>query len=299
MYDWHRLRERVAIDLLRWSPKATFSRGVGWAAKRPVPRRLRNVVYSRFARQFGIDLGEVDRPLEEFGSVDEFFTRPLPPGARPIAAGDDVVVSPADGVLSESGVSEGGRLIQCKGLDYTVRGILADENEAKSFVGGAYATIYLAPHNYHRVHAPTGGVITGFRHIPGAFFPVNQMSVRHVAGLFSINERLVTYLDGPLGRVAVVMVAAIGVSHITVAYDTVEAGASGKRAPRAGRDERYLPPRPTAKGAELGTFHLGSTVVLLFQPGRVQLSGLERGQTVRVGMPLGFGAAGRSGEVAA
>lgn len=298
MYDWQTLRERLAIDVLRWSPKGAYSRGIGWVAKARVPRRLRAGLYTHFARRFGIDMSEVDRPLEEFESLDAFFTRPLPPGARPIAPGDDVAVSPCDGVLSEMGVAEGGRMIQCKGRDYTVRGLLADETEAKSFVGGAYATIYLAPHNYHRVHTPTAGAITGYRHIPGAFFPVNPMSVRQVAGLFSINERLVTYVDGPLGRVAVVMVAAIGVSHMTVTYDSIETHRPG-RAGRRGVAQRLEAPLPVAKGAELGTFHLGSTVVLLFQAGRVALAGLERGQVVRVGEPLGYRAAGRSGEVAA
>ena len=105
----------------------------------------------------------------------------------------------------------GGRLIQCKGLDYTVAGLLADAVEARSFEGGAYATIYLSPRDYHRIHSPAEGKVTGYRHIPGAFFPVNPLSVRNVAGLFSINERLVTYLDSDVGRVAVVAVAATGV----------------------------------------------------------------------------------------
>jgi phosphatidylserine decarboxylase len=297
MLEWQRLRERVAIDLLRWTPKGAFSHGVGWLARRKIPRPLRSRIYSGFAARAGVDLGAVDRPLDRFERFDDFFTRPLQPGARPIAPGDDVAVSPCDGVLSEAGIAEGGRMIQCKGRDYTVRGLLADESEARAFEGGAYATIYLAPRNYHRVHAPTGQAVTGYRHIPGAFFPVNPVSVRHVAGLFSINERLVTYLEGPLGRVAVVMVAATGVGHITVRYDKIQTHRPARA--ELGYVQRYATPRPLGKGAELGTFHLGSTVVLLFQPGRVTLAGLERGRLVRVGEALGRRAAGRSGEVAA
>ena len=296
MLDWQRLRERAGIDLLRWTPKGALTHGIGWLARREVPRPLRRPIYRAFARRVGADLAQVDRPLDAFARFDDFFTRTLPYGSRPIAAGDDVVVSPCDGVLSETGLAEGGRMIQCKGRDYTVRGLLADENETRMFEGGAYATIYLAPRNYHRVHAPTGNDVVGYRHIPGAFFPVNPVSVRHVAGLFSINERLVTYLEGPLGRVAVVMVAATGVGHITVAYDAVETHcAPGKQ----GGSMRYATPRPMAKGAELGTFHLGSTVILLFQPGKVTFAGLERGRALRVGETLGRRAAGRSGEVAA
>lgn len=299
MLDWNRLRDRAYIDALRWAPKGLFSLGVGWAARRHVPRPLRATLYRRFANAVGANLEEVDRPLADFKTFDAFFTRPLPPGARPIEGegDDDIVVSPCDGVLSEVGLSEGGRMIQCKGRDYTVRGLLADEGEARDFVGGAYATIYLAPRNYHRVHAPTGHAVTGYRHVPGAFFPVNAPSVSQVSGLFTINERLISYLDGPLGRVAVVMVAAMGVGHMTVSYDSVET----HRVPAGGPGSvrTYVDPKPLAKGAELGMFHLGSTVVLLFQPGRVTLTGLERGRPIRLGEILGRRVSGRSGEVAA
>src|SRR5262245_35630033 len=117
MLDWQRLRERVAIDVLRWTPKGALSHGIGWLARRPVPRPLRRPLYARFARRVGADLSLLDRPLEGFGRFDDFFTRALPEGARPIAPGDDVVVSPCDGVLSEVGIAEGGRLLQCKGRD--------------------------------------------------------------------------------------------------------------------------------------------------------------------------------------
>jgi phosphatidylserine decarboxylase len=177
-------------------------------------------------------------------------------------------------------------MIQCKGLDYTVRGLLADPVEARSFEGGAYACIYLAPRDYHRIHSPVKGRILGYRHIPGAFFPVNPLSVRNVAGLFSINERLVTYLDSDVGRVAAVAVAATGVGWITVAYDrevrTHRSGAPG----RHGWAQRYASPRPLGRGAELGMFHLGSTVILLFEPGRVELDGAP-GEAVRVGRRIG------------
>jgi phosphatidylserine decarboxylase len=295
MLDWNRLRERAYIDALRWAPKGLVSHGIGWAARRHVPKRLRAPLYRRFAERVGADLDEVDRPLDEFPTFDAFFTRALRPGARVIEGldDDDVAVSPCDGVLSEIGVAEGGRMIQCKGRDYTVRALLADESEARAFSGGPYATIYLAPRNYHRVHAPTGGAVTGYRHVPGAFFPVNPPSVREVSNLFAINERLITYLDGPLGRVAMIMVAATGVGHMTVTYDTVATHAG------AGSVRTYVEPRPVRKGDEVGTFHLGSTVVLLFQPGRVTLAGQVRGRPVRLGETLGRRVSGRSGEVAA
>jgi phosphatidylserine decarboxylase len=266
-------------------------------ARVPVPRSLRKPIYGGFARSVGADLSQIEGPLEQFERFDDFFTRPLAPGLRPVDEGDGAVVSPVDGVVSETGIAEGGRLIQCKGLDYTVRGLLADALEARSFEGGAYATLYLAPRDYHRIHAPVAGKVSGYRHIPGAFFPVNPLSVRNVAGLFSINERLVSYLESEVGRVAVVKVAATGVGHITLSYDrgvrTHRSGAAG----RNGWVQRYASPRPVARGGELGMFHLGSTVILLFEPGRVKLD-LERGQTVRMGQRIGLRAARKSGVAA-
>ena len=285
------LRERVAVGLLRWSPKGTFSRTVGWLAGRRVPRSLRAPLYTRFANAVGADLDQVDRPLEEFERFDDFFTRPLRPGARPVADGAGVVVSPVDAVVSENGVAGGVRLIQAKGLDYTVRGLLADAAEAEIFDGGSYVTLYLAPRDYHRIHSPVRGRIVGYKHIPGAFFPVNPLAVRNVPGLFSINERLVTYLETDVGRVAVVKVAATGVGNITASYDksvrTHLGGARGRRS----SEQRYTPPRPVEAAGELGMFHLGSTVILLFEPRRVELE-LRAGDKVRVGQRIGLGVAG-------
>jgi phosphatidylserine decarboxylase len=297
MIDWDRLRERVAVDVLRWTPKGTFSRGVGWLARRRVPRALRRSIYGGFARSVGADLTQISGPLEQFERFDDFFTRPLAPGLRPVDGGDGAVVSPVDGLVSETGLAEGGRLIQCKGLDYTVRGLLADVTEARSFEGGAYATLYLAPRDYHRIHSPIAGKVIGYRHIPGAFFPVNPLSVRNIAGLFSINERLVSYLETEVGRVAVIKVAATGVGHITLSYDRGVATHRSGSAGRHGWVQRYASPRPVERGGELGMFHLGSTVILLFEPGRVKLE-LEAGQTVRMGQRIGARAANKN-EVAA
>src|SRR5438270_5437014 len=285
MPDWSRLRERVAVDVLRWTPKGTLSRGIGWLSRRKVPKPLRKPIYGGFARYAGADLSQLDRPIDSFERFDDFFTRPLPPGARPIA-GDDEVLSPVDGTISELGVAEGGRMIQCKGLDYTVRGLLADATDARAFEGGAYVCLYLAPRDYHRIHSPVKGRITGYRHIPGAFFPVNPLSVRNVAGLFSINERLVSYVDSDVGRVAVVKVPATGGGHITLSYDSDVWSHRKGSAGRRGSARKYGQPKPVGAADELGMFHLGSTVILLFEPGRVELEGAP-GDTVRMGQRIG------------
>ncbi len=279
---WARVGDRLAYDLLRLLPKASFSSGIGWIARRKVPRPLRRAVYGGFARYAGADLSALDRPIEAFERFDDFFTRPLSEGSRPVDARPGVVVSPVDGRVSEVGVADDGRMIQAKGLDYSVGGLLADPERAAVFAGGCYATLYLAPRDYHRIHAPVAGRVVGYRHVPGAFYPVNPLSVRTVPGLFSINERIVTYLDSDVGQVAVVKVAATGVGNISLSY---EPKVRSHRGP-SGSTRSYRPELPIERGQELGMFHLGSTVILLFEPGRVTLD-VRAGDAVRVGASIG------------
>ena len=277
--------DRIAAEILHWFPKQAFSRGVGWASRLPVPRALREPIYRGFSWRFGVDLDEVDRPLSEFGRFDEFFCRPLPDGARPLAEGDDVLVSPCDGVLSGLGLATDGLCIHAKGQEYTVAGLLADEVMAQRYIGGQFATIYLAPHNYHRVHSPLTGQVTGYRHIPGARYPVNPLSVRTVPRLFMRNERFTTYLRSAGGDVALVMVAATGVGHITVSYEPQLATPAGGPDRGASTYERGQE-KSLEKGEELGMFHLGSTVILLFEPGRARID-LPAGTPVRLGQQIG------------
>jgi phosphatidylserine decarboxylase len=284
------------MTLLRWAPKRAYSDLVGFLATRKLPRRSRAAVYRRFAARVGADLSEVERPLEDYASLDEFFTRRLRPGARAIASDAGLAVSPCDGTVSEHGVAAAGHLIQAKGREYTLHGLLADRAAAARFTGGSYVTIYRAPRDYHRVHFAVEGKVTGFQHIPGALFPVNASAVKHVGGLFTRNERLVTYQDTPVGEVASVMVGATAVGHITVTYDAVETRVRGRGRP--GARVRFAAPRAVERGDELGAFHLGSTVILLFEPGRVELLPFQVGQRVRLGEPIAR-AAGAASEGAA
>jgi phosphatidylserine decarboxylase len=282
MAMWSRVGDRLAYDLLRLLPKASFSSGIGWIARRRVPRPLRRTIYEGFARAAGADLSVLDRPIEAFERFDDFFTRPLPEGARPVDARPGIVVSPVDGTVSEVGIASAGRMIQAKGLDYSIEGLLADPQAAQPFRDGPYATLYLAPRDYHRIHSPVGGRVVAYRHVPGAFYPVNPLSVRTVPGLFSINERIVTYLESDLGRVAVVKVAATGVGNISLSYDPKVRSHVGP----TGSERAYRPELEVARGQELGMFHLGSTVIVLFEPGRVTLD-LQAGDAVRVGAAIG------------
>lgn len=276
--------DRIAAEILHWFPKQAFSRGMGWASRLSVPRPLRDPIYRGFALHYGVDLGELDRPLSDFDRFDDFFCRPLPEGAREIAPGDDVLVSPCDGILSGTGPADEGRCIHAKGQEYTLGSFLQDEAAAQRFLGGTFVTLYLAPHNYHRVHIPLPAEVRGYRHIPGARYPVNPLSVRTIPQLFARNERLVTYLHTPsVGEVALIMVAATGVGNITVGYEPA-------LSTQAGGPDRgaclYEQAKPLEKGAELGMFHLGSTVILLFEPGRISVEA-PVGTRVRVGQRIG------------
>ncbi|HKA88677.1 MAG TPA: archaetidylserine decarboxylase [Haliangiales bacterium] len=251
-----------------------------------MPRRLRRPLYGAFARRVGAEVAEAERPLEAYASFDEFFTRHLAPGLRPVDARAGAIVSPCDGTVAEVGTIDGARLMQAKGIDYKLETLVPDADAAARFDGGTFVTLYLAPKNYHRVHAPVEGRVTGYQHVPGAVFPVNDVSRRNVRGLYSLNERLITFLDGPAGEVAVVMVAATGVGHMTVTYDAVATrrGRLGRPGPRV----RFAASRPIERGGELGTFHLGSTVVLLFEPNRVELVAVRDGDAIRLGEAIGF-----------
>jgi phosphatidylserine decarboxylase len=279
------MKDRALLAALRVLPKNTLSRLVGGLTRAPAPRAVRLVAMRAFAARYGIDLDECGE-LDTFRTFGEFFARPLRPGLRPIAAGDDVLVSPVDGVVSQLGRAEGGRLVQAKGLDYSLEALLADPALAARFRGGAFATLYLSPRDYHRIHFPLGGRILGYRYVPGHLWPVNPASVSGVRGLFTVNERLATVLDTPLGRCAVVAVGATIVGRIRAFYDPTIPVSNLPRARPVSRD--YETPIPVEKGQELGAFEMGSTVILLLEPGRATLrEGLAEGSRVRVGEALG------------
>jgi phosphatidylserine decarboxylase len=279
------MNDRLLISALRLLPKNALSRAAGALTRWRAPAPVRVAAMKAFARRYRIDLSEC-ADLDDYRTFGEFFARPLRPGLRPIAPGERVIVSPVDAVVSEAGIAAGGRLVQAKGIDYTAEALLADGELARRLEGGAYATLYLAPSDYHRIHFPLGGRIAGWRYVPGKLWPVNPASVRTVPGLFAANERLVTVLDTLLGRCAVVAVGATVVGRVRAYYDpSVPHTNQPDGAPRR-RD--YETPIPVEKGQELGAFEMGSTVILLLEPGRARLAPrLVPGARVRVGEEIG------------
>jgi phosphatidylserine decarboxylase len=279
------MKGRLLIGALSAVPKHGLSRLVGAATRAALPGPVLRGAMRAFSARYGIDLSECP-PLETYPTFGRFFARPLLPGRRPIAPGDGVLVSPVDAVVSEHGLSTEGRLVQAKGIDYTAEALLADADLARRLRGGAWATLYLSPRDYHRIHFPLGGQVTGWRYVPGTLWPVNAASVANVPGLFARNERLVTVLSTPLGLCAVVAVGATIVGRVKAFYDpdvpvTNLPGAAVRR-------HDYERPIPVEKGAELGAFEMGSTVILLLEPGRAALSSaIAPGARVRVGEPIG------------
>jgi phosphatidylserine decarboxylase len=269
----------VAIALLPEKLTGRFIYRVS-RSRRPWLKRL---LISGFCRIYPIDLSEAEISDQEgYPSFNDFFTRRLKPGARPIAAGDDVIVSPADGTLGQFGRIEAGTLLQAKGRSYTLPALLAEQPELiESFAGGSYLTVYLAPHNYHRVHAPIAGVPDRARYIPGRRFSVNERTVNSVDSVYCRNERVAVWLSTPIGYTVIVLVGALNVASLTTVL-------TGEIASGQGRLTSAEAPVPLPRGAELGRFNLGSTVVMLFPGASVDWDeSLAPGQPVQMGQALG------------
>ncbi len=272
------LRDDFQLMLFRLLPKKTVSRLIGGFAKSPLSKPL----VPGFARRYGIDLGQAELDIRAYPSLTAFFVRKLRPGLRPVAPGEDVFVSPVDGVVSQAGSIRDGLLIQAKGINYSVLELLGqDEEMAERFQSGTYLTIYLSPRDYHRIHAPIEGRVVGSTFVPGTLFPVNPFGVRAVKGLFARNERLVTYLDTPAGLLALVKVGAIIVGSVNVNYAGITAGGRRRKLERA----LYAQGPVLAKGDELGRFEFGSTVIMLFEI-PVELE-VQPGDRVLMGQAVG------------
>ncbi len=264
-------------------PGPVYSALVGKAARTRLPVPLRGPAYRAFARATGADLGEAELDLRAYTSLGDLFARRLRPGARALDPDPRAIPSPCDGVIAALGTADHGTLLQAKGHDYQLEELVVDRDLAQRLTGGAYATIYLSPRDYHRVHTPVDAHIVHYDYVPGALWPVNPHVAARRDRLLTRNERVVITLDaGPLGLVAIVMVGASGVGNIALTYapQSVTWRAAGER-------RRIEVDQPVSRGDELGAFRLGSTVVMVFQPGAVELSG-EMGQVVRFGERLGI-----------
>lgn len=277
------MKDRLLRLAMRWVPKHALSRLFGLLAHAPVPAPLGRKSAEWFARHYGIDMSDAELPLASYRTIGALFTRRLKPGARPIGSG---VVHPADALVTEAGRVEAQTLIQAKGKTYTVPELLGGPRFGALFEGGAFLTYYLCPTDYHRVHAPVDGRIVWGGHVPGELWPVNPWSVRTVDGLFVKNERLIALIETAKGRAAFVMVAATNVGNMTAAFDAGLDSAGRRGQPRISERD-YAPGLPVARGQEMGVFHLGSTVIMLYEKGVLAAAPESfSGRRVRVGQSL-------------
>lgn len=250
--------------LTELSSRKSVSRLTGSFAKSKISRRL----IPWFARTYGIRVEDAEKHVREYVSLNDFFSRRLKPGLRPIAKEADIAVSPVDSLITGIGPIREGQLLQIKGQDYTLEELLNESPRLVSYTEGFFMVLYLSPTDYHRIHSPVTGKILEKEHIPGKVYPVNDFGLVHMKRVLSRNERLVTYVHHDYGEVAVVKVGAMNVSSI-----------------------QYVTPLPQCltRGGDLAYFEFGSTVVLLFENGTfTPREDLRTGMKLKMGETLGL-----------
>lgn len=274
------LKKQIFIQAQKVIPQQQLSRVVGKVAASENPI-VKNLAIQAFKAQYGIDLSIAEQSdALKYKSFNEFFTRALKEGVREIDTDQTSIVSPADGAISQLGKIKDGDVFQAKGQSFSVDKLIGDPQLAAPFINGEFATVYLSPRDYHRVHMPFAGTLTETLYIPGELFSVNQTTAENIPGLFARNERMVCLFDTELGRMAVVLVGAMIVAGI-------ETVATGKVKP-TGRLELNQHDLALEKGAELGRFYLGSTAVVLFEQNKITWDEqFKANSTVVMGEALG------------
>jgi len=269
-----------AFSLLQYPlPQHALSRLTGKFAQCDNPW-VKNTLINAFIKRFEVDMSQALEPdPSAYATFNDFFTRALKADARPLGDG---LLSPADGTLSQYGRLQAGQLVQAKGHTYSAQTLLGGDTAlAEEFLGGSFATVYLSPRDYHRVHMPVTGTLREMIYVPGRLFSVNEATAKHVPGLFARNERLVCVFDTQHGPMVMVLVGAM----IVAAIETVW---SGQVTPLSGHPQRmgFGQPITLEKGAEMGRFKLGSTVVMCFA-NPVAFEDIPTGSMVQMGQTLG------------
>jgi phosphatidylserine decarboxylase len=265
----HRLLSRIVFKATRWTWKP-------W----------KNFLIGQITRRFNVDLKEaVQQDPSAYPHFNAFFTRELKPGARPVDAEPAAMLCPADGHISQSGPIRAGRIFQAKGQDYSVTELLADETAALPYTEGSFVTVYLSPRDYHRVHMPLNGTLVSTTHVPGRIFSVAPKAVAYVPRLFARNERLVCHFEGESGPFALVLVGALLVSSVSTVWGDLEIPPYATRIRSRDYRKRGV---SLGRGAEMGRFNMGSTVILLLPANGPKLDKtLLAEQAVKVGQTIG------------
>jgi len=269
-------------------PKHFISRMVGKLAAAKAGG-LTTALIKLFIKQYKIDMSEAKYPdPAHYKTFNEFFTRPLKEGIRPLAEENDIIAHPVDGAISQLGDVVDGQIIQAKGHDYSLQALLGGkEEDTAPFLGGKFATIYLAPKDYHRIHMPVDGTLSKMIYVPGDLFSVNPLTAQNVPNLFARNERVVAIFETEIGPLAMVLVGATIVASIETIW-------AGTVTPPAGKDVfswNYPTTGDNAitlkKGEEMGRFKLGSTVILAWGANQAEFLSDQHPETVtRMGTPF-------------
>lgn len=279
------MQGRLFIYLQYLLPQHLLSRAAGCLAD-CTWSWVKNPFITWFVKRYQVDMRQAVEPdPTAYACFNDFFTRALTPDARPLDSEPNSVLSPADGVISQLGAIEHGRIFQAKGQNYSVQELVGGNMEhAELFQGGQFATVYLSPRDYHRVHMPLGGTLREMIYVPGDLFSVNRITAENVPRLFSRNERVVCIFDTPAGPMGLVLVGAM----IVASVETVWAGLVAPHRRRiSARNYNEVAPS-LERGAEMGRFKLGSTVIVLFGPGKADWdNGLGAGDFVQMGQKLG------------
>lgn len=269
-------------------PQHGLSRLVHAAARSTSPW-FKNLLIDAFVRGFAPDMSDaIERDPRAYASLNAFFTRALRAGTRPMPVDPHAIASPVDGTISELGDIDDDRLLQAKGRYYTLDALLAGQSDwVRHFRGGRFATIYLAPYNYHRIHMPLAGILRAAYYVPGQLFSVNRTTADGVANLFARNERINCLFEGEGAHHALLLIGALNVGSMETVWH-------GEVAPRAQRVLTALPVADAngayaaSRGDEMGRFNMGSTVILLYPPDTIEWHAtMLPGKTVRLGEALG------------
>ncbi len=269
-------------------PHHLLSRVMYWVT-RSEWRLFKDLIIRNVIDIYKVDMNlAVDQEPTNYRSFNDFFTRALKPEARPLAEGKQTLLSPVDGTVSQAGQIMDGRIFQAKGHDFSLHELLGgDPKWTSAFANGSFATIYLSPRDYHRIHMPTTGTLKKMIHVPGRLFSVSPSTTRNIPRLFSRNERVVNLFETEAGPMALIMVGAIFVSSM----DTVWAGAITPKSHRVTNWEYGRKSTAAIKlqrGAEMGRFNMGSTVILLFGKDAVELiTELQPEAKMQMGQQIG------------
>jgi len=272
-----------AVLFFKIIPTGFISRVFGYITRIEFPRFVLDSAIKKYIKTYGVNENEIEYPEGGFKTFDQFFTRRLKKGIHKIDSNTDSIVSPVDARIEQFGKISKDRTIQAKGIKYKVDSLIPSVM-AERFINGDFITLYLSPADYHRIHSPANGMIKGYFYIPGKLFSVQEYMVNGIPGLFCRNERLITYLKNKAGLMAVCKIGAMNVGRISLSYARILTNKTFKK-----KLEIFFSQKEQTsikKGSEIGIFHLGSTVILLFEKNMIEFTNINTGRKLRMGQRI-------------